>query len=186
VAIDVLFAIIVAFAIYRGFTRGLIVAVFSLLALVIGLAAALKLSAHVANWISDMGYTGKLVPIISFSLTFVAVVILVRLGAMAIQRLVHWTLLGWVNRLGGILLYGFAFTLLYSVVLWFANQVHVLTPELKLQSAVYPYLESLGPWTISWLGKLIPWFQDSFKELELFFEKASLPWQPSNQVSSYL
>ena len=46
--IDLIFAILIVFAIIRGYQRGLIVGLFSLVAVIIGLAAALKLSAVVA------------------------------------------------------------------------------------------------------------------------------------------
>lgn len=172
-AIDIIFAIIMAFAIYRGFTRGLIVAVFSLVAFILGMAAALKLSAVLAAHLAQSGMQGRWWPVICFIVIFLAVVILVRLGAAALEKVVQWSMLGWVNRLGGILLYAVVFVLGYSVLLWLANQLYWLSPEVKLQSRVYPYIEHLGPQVMEQMGRILPVFRDVFAELEAFFEKAA-------------
>ncbi|WP_346316701.1 CvpA family protein [Chitinophaga sp. YIM B06452] len=172
-AIDVVFAVLMAFAVYRGFSRGLIIAVFSLVASIVGLAAALKLSAVLAAYLEQNGMQGRWWPVISFMAIFLGVVILVRLGAAALEKVVQWSMLGWLNRLGGILLYVIVFTVVYSVLLWLANQVYWLSPETKLQSAVYPYIEPVGPWVIERIGSVIPFFRDMFAQLEGFFEHAA-------------
>jgi len=51
--VDVIFVILMVMALFKGYTRGLIVAVFSFGAFLIGLAAALKLSAVVAQRLQD-------------------------------------------------------------------------------------------------------------------------------------
>ncbi|WP_298714658.1 CvpA family protein [Chitinophaga sp.] len=172
-AIDVVFAILMAYALYRGFVRGFIAAVFSLVACVIGLAAALKLSAVLAAWLGESGMDGRWWPVVCFFVIFLAVVVLIRLGAAALQKVVEWSMLGWLNRLGGILLYATLFTIVYSVLLWMANQLYLLNPETKLQSVVYPYIEPVGPWVMDRLGTIIPLFRDVFAELEAFFEGAA-------------
>ena len=51
--IDILVAIALVFATVKGIRNGLIIAVFSILAFIIGLAAALKLSTVVASWLAQ-------------------------------------------------------------------------------------------------------------------------------------
>lgn len=172
-AIDILFAVIMAFAVYKGFTRGLIVAVFSLVAFILGMAAALKLSAVLAEYLAGHGMHGRWWPVLCFIGIFLAVVILVRIGAAALEKVVQWSMLGWINRLGGIILYAAVYVIIYSVLLWLANQLYWLSPEMKLQSAVYPYIEPIGPKMMEQMGKIIPVFRDVFAELEGFFEKAA-------------
>lgn len=163
-----------AFAVYRGFSRGLIIAVFSLVACILGLAAALKLSAVLAAYLGQSeGMQGRWWPVLCFIAVFLGVVILVRLGATALEKVVQWSMLGWLNRLGGILLYVLIFTVVFSVMLWMANQVYWLSPETKLQSAVYPYIEPVGPWVMQRMGSVIPVFKDMFAALEGFFEQAA-------------
>jgi membrane protein required for colicin V production len=173
-AIDIIFAIILVFAIYRGFTRGLIVAVFSFVACMIGLAAALKLSSTLSVYLQEhANFHGRWLPVLSFLILFLGVVLLIRLGANLLEKMVELALLGWVNKLGGILLYSTIFIIIYSVMLWIANQLYWLSPETKLQSAVYPYIEKIGPWVVEHIGKVLPFFRDIFSDLENFFEQAA-------------
>ncbi len=51
--IDIAFALLMVLAIFKGLRKGLILGIFSLLAFLIGLAAALKLSAVVAVYLND-------------------------------------------------------------------------------------------------------------------------------------
>ena len=130
--LDIIVAIILILAIIKGYQRGLIVGVFSLLAIIIGLAAAIKLSAVVA------GYLGKAVklsdqwlPIISFAVVFFIVLLLVRLGAKAIQRTVEIGMMGWINRLGGIIFYIAIYITILSIILFYAEQMNLLQPLRK-------------------------------------------------------
>ncbi|HVI48284.1 MAG TPA: CvpA family protein [Chitinophaga sp.] len=179
-AIDIIFAILMAFALYRGYTRGLIVAVFSLVAVMLGLAAALKLTAVTALYAQQhWDMHSRWLPVLCFICVFLVVVLLVRLGAGALQKLVELVMLGWLNKLGGILLYSIIFIIIYSVLLWMANQLYWLSPETKLQSAVYPYIEKIGPWVLDHMGSVMPVFKDMFSQLQSFFEKAAQQIQPA-------
>lgn len=172
--IDIIFAIILVIAVYKGFTRGLIVAVFSFLAVILGMAAALKLSAVAALYVQQhWNVHARWVPVACYIGLFIGVVLLVRLGATALQKAVQLAMLGWVDRLGGIVLYVGVYTIAYSVLLWIANQLYLLTPATKMQSIVYPWIAGWGPWVIELLGKLVPVFKDAFTQLEHFFDNAA-------------
>src|SRR5450432_2625915 len=101
--LDLLFAVIIVLAIIKGYQRGLIVGVFSLVAIIVGLAAAIKLSTVVAGYIGKaVKISDQWLPVISFAVVFLIVVLLVRLGANAVQKIAEAVMLGWVNRIGGI------------------------------------------------------------------------------------
>ncbi|PUZ21274.1 membrane protein required for colicin V production [Chitinophaga costaii] len=172
--IDIIFAIILVIAVYKGFSRGLIVAVFSFVAVLLGIAVALKLSAVAALYVQQhWSMQARWVPVACYIGLFIGVVLLVRLGATALQKLVKLAMLGWADRLGGIVLYVLLYTISYSVLLWIANQLNLLSPAMKMQSVVYPWIAGWGPWIIDTLGKLMPLFKDAFAQLEHFFEQAA-------------
>lgn len=154
--------------------RGLIVAVFSFIAVLLGLAAALKLTSVAALYAQEHWEVHwRWLPVLCFIVLFLGVILLVRLGAGALQQLVELALLGWLNRLGGILLYSVIFTLNYSILLWIANQLYWLSPETKLQSVVYPLIAPLGPAVIDGMGRIVPVFKDIFAGLQAFFDNAA-------------
>src|SRR5262245_14480231 len=100
--LDIILIVILILAIIRGFRRGLIVALFSVIAFIIGLAAAMKLSVVVAGYVGRaVNISDKWLPIISFAIVFFVVVLLVRWGAALIQKSVEFAMLGWANKLGG-------------------------------------------------------------------------------------
>ena len=168
--IDLLFAVLIVLAIFKGYRRGLIVGLFSLVAVIIGLAAAMKLSTVAA------GYIGKAVkisdtwmPVISFAIVFIIVVLLVRLGANAIEKTVELAMLGWLNKIGGIILYVIIYTTVFSVLLFYAAQMKLLQPETIQQSITFSYIHPWGPKVINGLGTIIPLFKDMFSQLEQYF-----------------
>lgn len=168
--IDILFALLLVWAIIKGFRRGLIVGVFSFLSIVIGLAAAIKLSAVVAGYIGrTVNVSEKWLPIISFIVVFVGIVILIRLGANLIQKAAETAMLGWLNKLGGIIFYSIIAIIVFSVLLFYAEQIGLLKPESTQSSVVYSFVQPWGPRVINGLGSFIPFFRDMFSELERFF-----------------
>lgn len=172
--IDIIFAVIVVLAIFKGYRRGLIVGLFSFIAIIIGLAAAIKLSVVVADRLGkSVKVSEQWLPIIAFIIVFALVVILVRLGANFIQRTVEIAMLGWLNRLGGVILYLAIYIGVYSVLLFYADKVDLIKEGTKQKSTTYSYVEPVGPKAIDTFGAVIPFFRNMFKELEDFFDDIS-------------
>ena len=168
--LDIVFAVIIILAIIKGYRRGLIVGLFSLIAIVIGLAAAIKLSAVVADYLGKaVKISDRWLPIISFAVVFLIVVLLIRLGANAIQRLTETVMLGWVNRLGGIILYIIIYTTILSVLIFYGEQLKVIKPETKDKSVAYSFIQPWGPRAINAIGAAVPIFKNMFADLEDFF-----------------
>jgi membrane protein required for colicin V production len=169
--LDIIFAVIIVFAIIKGYQRGLIVGLFSLIAVIIGLAAAMKLSTLAAGYIGKaVKISDQWLPIISFAVVFLIVVLLIRLGARVIEKTVEVALLGWVNKLGGIILFAAIYIVVFSVLLFYAEQVKLLQPETIQQSVTYSFVQPWGPKAINGFGSIIPVFKDMFGDLESFFD----------------
>src|SRR5437868_2244441 len=113
--IDIIFLLVMVMAIFKGFRKGLVLGIFSLLIFMIGLAAALKLSAVVASHFKDAGSLTKWMPVLAFILVFVVVALLVSLGARLIKKGLQLAMLGWIDSLGGIILYICIYTIIFSI-----------------------------------------------------------------------
>lgn len=172
--LDLVFAVILVLAIFKGYQRGLIVGIFSFVAIIIGLAAAIKLSVVVAGYIGrNVNVSDSWLPVISFVAVFIVVVLLVRVGANAIQRTVELAMLGWVNRLGGMLLYAALYIAVFSILLFYAEQVNLIRPETINKSVTYAFIQPWGPRAINSFAVVIPFFKDMFTELQEFFGTVS-------------
>lgn len=169
--LDLIFAVFIVLAILKGYQRGLIVGLFSLVAIIIGLAAAMKLSTVVAGYIGQaVKVSEQWLPIISFVVVFLIVILLIRLGAKAIESAVEVTMLGWVNKIGGIILFVAIYTVVFSVLLFYAEQMKLIQPETINKSVIYSFVQPWGPKAINGFGSIIPVFKDMFGELEQFFD----------------
>ncbi len=169
--IDGIVAGLLLLAFFKGWRNGLVVAVFSFLAVVVGLAAAVKLSAVAADYLGrNISVSQRWLPFLAFAAVFLGVVLVVRLGAKLIENVLQVAMLGWLNRLGGVLFYALLYLFVCSILLFYAAQLHIIQPQAQQASVAYPYLAGLGPKVIDGLGVVLPFFKNMFSELETFFE----------------
>lgn len=169
--IDIVFVLLLLLAVIKGYRRGFVVAVFSFLAFVIGLAAAIKFSVLVSGWLSaNINVNPKWLPVLAFVLVMLIVGFIVRWCAILIERSLQLIMLGFINKLAGILLYAVLYTVLLSVILFYASKVQLIKPETIAASKFYYFIEPWGPKVINSFGAVIPWFKDMFKQLTDFFE----------------
>ena len=172
--IDLVFAVLLVIAIIKGYQKGLIIALFSIIAFVIGLAAALKLSAVVASYLKDsVNVSAKWLPFVAFIIVFLIVVLLIRLGGKLIEKALQVVLLGWLNRIGGIILYAALYTIIFSTFLFYAEKLQLIQPSVIHASQTYSFIQPWGPVIMDNFGKLIPVFKDMFTGLGDFFSAIS-------------
>lgn len=172
--IDIPYFILLLLALYKGYNRGLIVAVFSFIGLIVGLAAAIKLSAFLANWLSKNTHIGSgWLPFLSFLLVFIGMVALVRLIASILQKSVEFMFMGWIDKVGGIILYTSLFTITFSVILFYAIQLNVFTTSSIQSSKCYGFVKPWASFFINGMGKIFPIFKGLFVQLESYFQLAA-------------
>lgn len=169
--IDVVFLVLMLLAVFKGLRNGLIVALFSLIGFIVGLAIAVKFSALAAEHIRHtVNIAERWLPLVAFVVVFVGVLLLVRLGARALQGVIEVAMLGWLNRLGGVLFYALLYIFIFSIVLFYFTQTHFINAEAAQASVTYPYIEPLGPKVIDGLSAVVPLFKNMFTELEAYFK----------------
>ena len=172
--IDIVAIALLLLAVFKGYRKGFVVAVFSFFAFFIGLAAAVKLSAFVAGYLREStNISQKWLPVLAFVLIFIVVVLLVRLGAKAIEGALNVAMLGWANKLGGIIFYGLLYLFVFSIVLFYAEKLQLIKPATFQASVTAPYIKPLGPKAIDALGWIVPAFKNMFGDLEIFFDSLS-------------
>ena len=170
--IDIFFFIIVILAIVHGWRKGLILALFSMVCGLIGLAAAVKLSAVLATHMkADLHMTTRWLPVIAFILVFILVIIIIRWAARLLEKLMQLVLLEWLNKLGGILLFLVLYLAIYSIVLFYGTKTQVISKSSIDNSHFYSLIAPFGPSVIRFITGFIPFGQDMFHALEGFFDR---------------
>jgi len=169
--LDAVYLISLLVFLIRGYSKGLVVALFSVAAVVLGAVGALKLSGTVADQLFEGGAKGgRWAPLLSYLLVFVLIVWLVRLGARLVQRSLETVAMGWANRLAGALLYGFLISFVFSSLLWLLGRMYLIRPETAADSFSYRWLEPLAPRVFAAIGVLLPFAKDIFENLGAFFD----------------
>lgn len=140
--IDVVFALVVAFAFYQGYTRGIIGTVVSIAALVLGFLLAVRYSREVTLALADLfgAPAAGAMPLVGFVVTFALTLLAMRLLAAAVERVLSALRLAVVNRaLGGVAAAILA-TFVLSVALLAFESTGLLTREQRRESITYESL----------------------------------------------
>jgi membrane protein required for colicin V production len=148
--LDIIIAIVLFLFGYKGFRKGLIIEVVTLLAFGVGIYGAMHFSDFTAEHLQEvMEINPKYLNTFAFVLTFILLVILVNMIGRAITEMVKAMNLSFWNKLGG---FGFGVAkgvLLCSVLLLVLNNFQLtglVKPEVKEQSKLYPYIEKTVPY----------------------------------------
>ncbi|MFT4204080.1 MAG: CvpA family protein [Chitinophagaceae bacterium] len=169
--IDLIAFILLVLAIYKGWKKGLVVAVCSVLAVFIGLMAALTFSAKISGYFQSRGEQAAWLPFLVFVLVMVVTMFLVRMLANALQKLLKILCLGTLNRIGGILLFLLGYFAVYSIILFYASGISLISPTMIGNSRTYAYIQPWGPTAVKSIGQCIPWFKGLLDTLRAGFEK---------------
>jgi membrane protein required for colicin V production len=148
--LDIILAIPLLWAIYKGFTKGLIFTVASLVALILGVYGSIHFSIffeeYVIRWFNP---SEKYLSVISFSLCFLIIVIVVHLLAYFIDRLVKAVALGMINRLAGVVFniikVAFILSIILSVFNTFNRYGGLIPEEDRSESILYKPVSSFAP-----------------------------------------
>jgi membrane protein required for colicin V production len=172
--IDLIFYILLLLALIQGWRKGLILGLFSLVCGLVGLAAAVKLSAIVAvHMKSVLHLTSRWLPVFAFVLVFVLVLLIIRWTGRLLGKLLDLVLLGWLNKLGGILLYILLYLSVYSVLLFYGTHTPFISQRAREGSHYYSMIAPLGPAVIHFITGFIPYGHDMFAALEGFFDQVA-------------
>ncbi len=172
--IDICLLALLTLALFKGMKKGLVVAAFSFFAVIIGLAAAVKMSALVATWLSGtIQVAAKWLPFLAFICIMVATSFAVKIGAKLVETALQFSMLGWVNKLGGVLLFTFLYFSVFSVIVFYMAKLHILQPTTIQSSKGFPIIQFWGPEALQLIGKIIPIFKGMFDDLNQFFDGLS-------------
>lgn len=122
--LDLILALPIVFGLIRGFMKGMIVELTSIMALILGVYGAILFSNSVAQFLAKhFEWSTDIIAIIAFVLVFAAILILVHLLARIIERGIKLAALGLVNKLAGALIGGLKMALVVSVLLLIVDKI---------------------------------------------------------------
>jgi membrane protein required for colicin V production len=165
--IDIITAFILLFAIYKGWTKGFTMAIFTLASYFVAILLALQFSGMVAGYIKTYAKTdSKWYSFLSFVLVLVAGII-----GKLIEKSAQVLLLGFVNKLLGILFFAFIYLMVFSVFLVYAEKFEMIDQYNVGDSRTYSYQLRFGKWLIEQLSEWLPAIKHLFSDTKSAIEE---------------
>jgi len=179
---DIIIIIPLLWGAYKGFKKGLIIGIASLFSLFLGVWGGVKFSAISAKYLSDMfNIAEKIMPLISFAITFILIVIAVFALAKLLERFINMIALGLVNKIAGSTFGSLKFALIISVVLNLVTNINAkiqfIEPDMQKASLLYKPISKIAIFLIPGLSKisLNGVVENALKgEAQQFIDEASL------------
>ena len=164
--LDIILILPLVWGAYRGFRNGFIIELCTLAALILGIWGAIHFSDWVAEYlVQQVDIERKYLPMVSFALTFLGIVIAINLLAKLLTTLLKAVALNGINRLAGLVFGVVKWSFLLSVLLFLWRPVQegsldwpsradrqqsvLYEPMASLAPAFFPYLEELD-WRSWW------------------------------------
>lgn len=149
-AVDIVLIIPLIWFAYKGFTKGLIIELATLLALLAGIYIAAHFSNYTADFLNnEMNIHSEYMSIISFALTFIGVILLVMLFGKSLEKVINILLLSFVNKITGaafgLIKVAFVLSVLIMILGNFDLEEKLITSDLREGSLLYKPVKKIAP-----------------------------------------
>lgn len=172
--LDIFIAIPLLWGMFRGFRRGLIIELCTLMALVLGVYGAAAFGDMGGSYLQSEFHTEPRVShVLAFSIIFILIVVIVFIFGKVLEGLIKMVALGIVNKLFGMMFGLLKFALILSGVLFILNGFpltdNLISNKLKEESYLYAPVQALAPKLFpilkkqTWLNNLEEQF-DNFRD----------------------
>lgn len=148
--LDIVFIIPIIWLTYKGFSKGLIIELATLAALILGIYASLHFSYLMADFlIEHFDMSQKYIGIISFIITFILVVIVINLLGKLLEKIINMVALSFLDKSFGAL-FGLAKAVIFlSFIIYFVNGLdknrYLFSTPLTSASVFYTHIEKVAP-----------------------------------------
>ena len=148
--IDVAVAVPLIWGAYKGFTKGLIIELASIIALILGGYVGMHFSDITSKYLNQIiTIEDSFMPIVSFSVTFIVVVLVVYLLAKILEKVINLVALKLINKISGsvfgIVKAAFIISLILILVESVDQRLELIPKETKENSLLYSPVKAIAP-----------------------------------------
>ncbi|QMI84425.1 CvpA family protein [Flavobacterium sp. xlx-214] len=175
IVLDLIIAVLLGYALFKGVQNGLVVSVISLVALLVGIYFSLRFSFFTRDFLIDnTQWNPNTITVAAFFITFVLVLFALYGIGKLVTKMVDSLALGFVNKLAGALFEGVKMILIISVFLNLFQKINfnnLLVSEEKLNESIfYKPVESISkivfPLMDKWYKLALQEATDGLKEMK--------------------
>ena len=147
--IDIILGILLSIGIVRGFMKGFIWEVASLLSVFVALWVAIHFSAMAAGYLSEVfSLSTKTNQVISFVIVFLLAFVIIRIAGKMLTKALESVSLGLPNRIAGAVFGMFKWSLIVGTSLMYLNRgaLELIPKESSDQSLLYAPIMEMNDW----------------------------------------
>ena len=163
--VDLIAGTILILAMLQGYRNGLIKAIVSFCAWMIGVVVAFQFAGFVASQLKlYTKMTSYWLPFIAFLMVLMVVMIALRWMSSLLQQTADWLMLGWLNKLLGMVLYTFIYGTILSAFIYFMSILGLLDKSTIDAAVSYCYLSEWWPYFMATLSEWLPFIKQTLAE----------------------
>lgn len=171
---DIILLILLALAVYKGWTKGFIMAIFVFVSYFVALALAFHFSGTVEGYIrSNSNSDSKWYSFLAFLLVMIAGIIAVRLVGKLIEKSAELMLLGLVNRFLGIIVMAIIYVTFFAVTLVYCKRFGLMGDGHATDSKSISYLMKYGHWMVANFSEWMPALKNLFNDAKAVIKQDS-------------
>lgn len=177
--VDLIIAVLLGYALFKGIKNGLVVSIISLIALIVGIYLSLRFSFFANDFLSNnTQWNPNTITISAFFITFLFVLLALYALGKLLTKLIDRLALGFLNKLAGAAFEGIKMVLIISVFLNIFQKINynnLIVSEEKLnESFFYKPVEEVSKKVFPLMER---WYQTalskSAKEIEILNKKST-------------
>ena len=161
--VDIILVVVLLLGVIQGFLKGFLIELAGLLALVLGIYAAIHFSDSTFAFLQDfISWDDEHLYWVSFAVTFIVVVIFISILGRLLTKIVHLIALGIFNRILGAVFGSLKMAFLASLFFMFLSYSNIFNIGEKTlsESILYPPIRKLAP-------EILPTLIEEVKEGEI-------------------
>ena len=155
---DWFLAVPIAYGAFMGFRKGLLLEIVSLVALIIGVLGGLKLlNAAIPVMKSFIGDVFGLLPLLTFLVVFVLIILGVRMIGILLKKVIGLTPLGLFDNVLGAGVGALKWCMAVGLLLYVSQMAGIsLAEDASKTSVIYPYVVKATPLALDLIGFVLP------------------------------
>ena len=158
--LDIIFALILVYGLYLGYTRGIIQSAFAVISVLIAILASMKLSPiMIAILEKYLSWDPRILVVLGFALTFLFVMVGIRLIGKSLENLMKGLKINTINQIAGALVMGGLFTIIFAWFLALLVTLNLMGERTREQSITWPFLSEVPEKSRDLAQSLEPIFQ---------------------------
>lgn len=160
--VDIILLICFVPALVQGLRKGFISQVIAIISIIAGVWVSARFTASASTWLAQyIEGSEQVLKVISFALIFIAVIAILAILGRLLERTVKLIMLGWLNRLLGMVLSLVKAGLIVGLVIMafcsLNNTFSLVSEEVLNGSVLFPPLKNMAYTVFPYLKELLFW-----------------------------